>query len=469
MPLCKVTPRIKKLIFAGHHRDPAISCRVLARRINHEHKLDLSKSLVQRVLAARGFRSKAGRRKEEIRLSRHSFSNCGLVFLYGLFYLAGFLPVFKKLKLPSEQKEHLRFFVRFLLDRLGVMPEHQKDTRAMVKMFFGIDSLTDGSRLDENSLRIQKEEFLGDLQEVAAYKVYFSDGFSVYIDPYLKGIWVDIGNIPYTYYLPLSSARKRLEQIIGQGVWYILASQSLDEFSPFLIRFFKSSYQKIRKIELIDEHNKVVSTEYPTVNYFNFCLGYYSEKIRQSFHVIKKEKTMNTMVGQRRYHIVDYDVEYSQLYGINRVIFRNVLIDNNKYKWGLLTNIERTSSSCGKLTLNYLGSWPEPNNSFIRKLDLINKISYNIRSLNKKSLFSSNNSLSEIALILIKSYAFEKFGIPDDQLPVFLALPGFFLKSTKTAKKIALKGMQEDIFAAAVDSFNESPIFFNSRKIFLRG
>jgi len=114
----KITSRIESIILKEKSKNPSLGCRRLSSVLNEKHGLDISKSLINRLLVAKGIKEKRGRKPVARLFRRKEIKSCGLFFLKGAEFDLCLDKVFTEsfyVGFPRMKKDRVSGLVKFFL------------------------------------------------------------------------------------------------------------------------------------------------------------------------------------------------------------------------------------------------------------------------------------------------------------------------------------------------------------------
>jgi len=96
-----------------------------------------------------------------------------------------------------------------------------------------------------------RSALLRNLEEVVAFKINFSNDFSIYVDPLRKGIYSNPSYIPKSYFTTYGRAETDLERILKEDVWAIMSFPFFGEIPLFTLQLMSSLSFGIESIEIL--------------------------------------------------------------------------------------------------------------------------------------------------------------------------------------------------------------------------
>ncbi|MBD3264695.1 MAG: hypothetical protein GF375_06305, partial [Candidatus Omnitrophica bacterium] len=111
-----LSEKVKRLVLKERKNNPSLGIRAIAKKIQAEHNIKISKSSVHKILVENGLRDKPGRKRAVLSYKKNLISECGLILLravddyVGLFdHLSEEFKVF----MPRLNKEEIKKLVIF--------------------------------------------------------------------------------------------------------------------------------------------------------------------------------------------------------------------------------------------------------------------------------------------------------------------------------------------------------------------
>ena len=89
MPKRIVTPALRKIVLREKRHAPYLGVRPLSELLNKKHKINLSKSAINKILTFSGLKEKKGQKNSLLIYRGKSLTHCGLFLLRCLDYQIG--------------------------------------------------------------------------------------------------------------------------------------------------------------------------------------------------------------------------------------------------------------------------------------------------------------------------------------------------------------------------------------------
>ena len=467
MPSKKLTPEITQKILSIYRNNPHLGCRKIAFLFNQENMIKVSKSLVYQVVKTICVHKKRRVAQKELKGYVRGYSFGEMVFILGAWELLALEDFFENLssldKRAFSGKGHLKkAFFSYMAQELGLL-DNLGFAHTIGELFFDRKVFSFLKKPTQSQISVYNTALLDHFSLVLAFKLVFSDGFSVFLDINQVSLWSEYSRVPIALARSLGFARSQLKRLLSNGSINIMQIFSEKQAFPehvtqFLIHIFT---KELTNIEIIDSQGKSLYQERLETSRLKFILGYHPN-LHSYSPIFDDAKTERFAWDKENLKLSEYYIKCSQQDAKQGVMIKNVLLRQSKArKWCLLTNIE--DKLVKDIAGLYLNRWPylDEGDIFCQK-DL--------------SMFSSGEISSSEGIfkdVFEKLFSFSKklFKFNYQQLgEVSLRL----MKKTKFRLPILLgvrekdSGFTIDDFSDSLKLFNLLPIYKEKKKIFLK-
>lgn len=411
MPKKIVTPALRKIVLGEKRRVPHLGVRPLSELLKRKHKINLSKSAINKILISSGLKDKKGRKKSLLIYKAKGLTHCGLFLLRCLDYQVGIFDY-----LSRELKEYFPKMSKELLKQLIILASFSalinEDPKKSIKRegFLRLAGLGHfparkmdyfRRRLSRHKPRVDLKSLKENLVRVSTIRILFNNGYCSHFDAKMSTLWSGPCKMEQ-FSSSLRAAVKLIEQMIEDKTIIIGYTKSFGYLSPLTFDFLKSMDKGIKKVEFLDERGKVLKGLKVNLPKASFFIGYYPEILNKGVTSIGRSKRFKSFFweGIGEFLCVSSLTRFSQPELKQELTLNNVLIKQGASflpSWGLLTgNISSRKVRIASFLKKYLYLWPDAEKSFIEDMRII-----------EKSIFNPSKDRGYLAKMLPKSLVFK--------------------------------------------------------------
>jgi len=384
----KVTPALRKLVLQERRKAPYLGVRPLSELLANKHKISLSKSAINKILASSGLKDKKGPKKSLLIYKAKGLAHCGLFLLRCLDYQVGIFDY-----LSQELKEYFPKISKDLLKRLIILssfsslineePEKSAKREGFLRLaglgHFPARKLDYFKRqLSQHKPKVDLRPLKKSLISVSTIKIFFNNGYRGHFDAKMSTFWSGPCKTEQ-FFLPLRAATKLIEQMIEDKTIILGYTKSFGYLSPLTFDFLKAMDKGIKQIEFLDERGKVLKELKVNLPKACFFIGYYPEILNKGVVSIGKPKRFKSFFweGVGEFQCASSLTRFSQPQRKQELMLNNVLIKqgiSSLPSWGLLTgSISSKKARVASFLKKYLYLWPNAEKSFIDDMRVIEK------------------------------------------------------------------------------------------------
>ena len=408
----KVEPLLKEIIFREKTRSPHLGVRPLSSLLKKKYKVTLSKTTINKILTSAGLKEKRGRKKSLLIYKGRAFGQCGLFLLRCLDYQVGlfdYLSEELKKYFPGINKKILKQLI--ILNSFSALINEEPEKSIKRKGFL---RLAGPERLPVRKIdyfrhqlflrepRVNLKPLKRGLALVSTIKFYFNNDYCAYFDAKMSTFWNGLCGME-RFFLPLRAATNLIEQMIKDKTIIVGYTKSFGYLSALTFDFLKAVDSGVKKIEFVDEQNRILEERKINLSKVSFFIGYYPKVISKGINFIGKPKRFKSFFlgGVGDFLCSSGLTKLTQYQGKQQLILNNIFIKQPSFSlptWGILTgNISGKKVRITAFLKKYLYLWPNAEKSFIEDLKII-----------EKSLFTASKSKDYLAKMLPQKLVFKE-------------------------------------------------------------
>lgn len=471
----KVNSRAIKLILKLQKKNPDLGVRKLSGLLKGKHGILLSKSTVASIIKEKGIKLERGRKPAHLLYGQKEVADCGLILLSCVDSQIGLIDYLTeeiRVYLPRLSKSLIRKFIvlsSFSYFSGGSLKENVEKTG-----FLRLADLNSFPAKQFNYFKNMIVKYkpvidLGPVKENLAYistvKFIFNNGNCGFCDAQMSTFWDGVCKVS-NFFLLKQAAHNQINKMLKERLIVVGYTQSFGNLSALAVNFCKGIESGIDRLEFLNKAGNPVSALDCSRIKSSYAIGYSPKVLNQGIKILGRTEKERKIAWDELggFYCRKFVCEFLQHSDEKGVMLGNVRMRQNRNvasSWGLLVPAKKDKIE--DLVKNYLYRFKGMEALFKRDLKIIEESLLSVSMqpeltdiFPKRLKFRDISDFAWLTQILSSSFK-EIVGGWEPR-----GKKGNFSKG-----KTYLKVFLEKVPLKIRQKFNESPFYYENKRVFL--